>query len=382
MASVRPILARGTFYQPELDSLRFVAFLGVFLFHSMPHVAEFYAAYGIPASVVSVICGAISSGACGVDLFFALSAYLITSLLLRERETTGRLDVRNFYIRRILRIWPLYFGFILFAFVVPLAVKSQHHLDLRYVAGFVLLVGNWVYVLYGLPLHSFALPLWSISVEEQFYLSWPLIVRKTSRQMMAALAVLLLMVANLTRVTFAFRGSHQAAFEYSTLTRLDPIAMGILLALIAHRLPRFTTVQRLALLFASGAALVLVGMYCGLYPLDDITVNRWGEIIGRPVVAFASIAMLLAILGVRWMWIRNTALLYLGKISYGLYVVHSLGLKIASVLIQPEGLFGYVAQVGIGLTVTTILAAISYEYLETPFLHLKERFAHIASRPV
>jgi peptidoglycan/LPS O-acetylase OafA/YrhL len=67
-------MTENRFYRPELDALRFVAFLGVFIFHTMPQSADFYAAYGIPSGIISVICGAISSGGCGVDLFFALSA--------------------------------------------------------------------------------------------------------------------------------------------------------------------------------------------------------------------------------------------------------------------------------------------------------------------
>jgi len=381
VTSAQPALAKASFYKPELDSLRFVAFLGVFVFHAMPRTAEFYTASGIPAILAAVICGAISSGAHGVDLFFALSAYLITSLLMRERETTGRLDVRNFYIRRVLRIWPLYFAFIFFAVALGLVVKSQY-LGLAYVAGFSLLAGNWVYVLYALPLHSVALPLWSVSIEEQFYLTWPLIVRNASRRMMAAFAVLLLVIATLARIALVFGRYPQAAIEYNTVTRLDPIALGILLALASNRLPRFTTVHRFALIFASAATSVVIGMFGGLYPLDNSTVNQWGTIIGRPIIAIASVALLLAILGIRAKWIRNRTLLYLGQISYGLYVVHLLGLKMARIVVRPEGLASSSAQLGVGLGLTIILAALSYKYLESPFLRLKERFAHVASRPV
>ena len=300
MASATLIPAKATFYKPELDSLRFFAFLGVFLFHPLSRTQEFYSAYSIPAGVISAISGALAAGACGVDLFFALSAYLITSLLMRERETAGKLNVRNFYIRRILRIWPLYFAFILLAFVLGLVVKSQSSFRWEYVAGFALLSGNWVFVLHGLPLRSIALPLWSVSIEEQFYLAWPLIVRKASLKVMVSISILLLLAANLTRIVLASGGFSQASLEYNTLTRLDPIAMGILLALGEHggyNLARRTTLQRLALLFASVGMALAVGIYCGLYPLDGVTVNRCGTIIGRPVMAFASVSMLSAVLG-------------------------------------------------------------------------------------
>src|SRR6266850_5951935 len=79
----------GRFYRPELDVLRFFAFFGVFLFHAFPRVTNFYDANGVPRWLTEVIIPVFTSGAYGVDLFFALSAYLITSLLLRERATTG-----------------------------------------------------------------------------------------------------------------------------------------------------------------------------------------------------------------------------------------------------------------------------------------------------
>jgi len=384
-APVHPVISppprfeKVSFYRPELDSLRFVAFLGVLIFHAMPLSLDFYTGSGVPSLVGAAICGAVTSGAFGVDLFFALSAFLITTLLLRERETNGRVDVRSFYIRRILRIWPLYFAFILFAVALQLVVKSQH-LGLPYVAGFFLLAGNWIYVLYGLP-HSIAIPLWSISIEEQFYLTWPLIVRGVSRRRMAGFAVAVLVIATVARLALVLGRYPQAAIEYNTLARLDPIALGILLALGADRLPQFTDLQRLALAIGSVVTSVLVGTCCGLQPLDNSTVSPVGTIVRRPLIALASTALLLAILGLRANWIRNKSVLYLGKISYGLYVLHYLGLKIAFAVVQPVGPLGFVVRLAVGLGITIMLAALSYKYLESPFLRLKERFTYVASRP-
>src|SRR5277367_1995577 len=93
------------FYMPELDTLRFFAFLAVFLHHAF----EFHDFAGMPHLVMSVVINTIVAGMFGVDLFFLLSSYLITSLLLREYGATGRVDILGFWIRRCLRIWPLYF---------------------------------------------------------------------------------------------------------------------------------------------------------------------------------------------------------------------------------------------------------------------------------
>ena len=100
----------SSFYRPELDVLRFLAFLGVFVFHGTL-VADL-SFFGSWEPWAAAVC---KSGAFGVDLFFALSAYLITALLLREKESQGALDLKAFYLRRILRIWPLYFTFLTFA---------------------------------------------------------------------------------------------------------------------------------------------------------------------------------------------------------------------------------------------------------------------------
>jgi peptidoglycan/LPS O-acetylase OafA/YrhL len=110
-----------------------------------------------------------SSGRFGVQLFFLLSGYLITSLLLREKEVTGHINVRAFYVRRILRIWPLYFFVLTLAALWPWSGR----LPLSYFAGFLLLAGNWIVVLFGVA-DSWAIILWSVSIEEQFYLLWPL----------------------------------------------------------------------------------------------------------------------------------------------------------------------------------------------------------------
>ena len=225
----------GRFYRPELDVLRFFAFLGVFLFHAFPRVVSFYDANGVPRWLSKVIISVFTSGAYGVDLFFALSAYLITSLLLRERANTGTLDLRGFYLRRILRIWPLYLSFVAFAALFSLLTATQH-LPLRYVAGYSLLAGNWIYVIYGLPA-SFAIPLWTVSIEEQFYLTWPLVFRRATLGRMLGIAVGVLVTANVVRVALAVSGASLQAMEYNTFARLDPIALGILVALAGSRLP-------------------------------------------------------------------------------------------------------------------------------------------------
>src|SRR5580765_607971 len=282
------------FYRPELDVLRFFAFLGVFVFHAAPRTVDFYAAAGVPHWLGNLLISTFGAGAYGVDLFFALSAYLITSLLLRERATKGALDLRGFYLRRILRIWPLYLAFVAFAALAALVIPEQR-LPAPYVIGYCLLAGNWSYVFYGLPA-SFAIPLWTVSIEEQFYLAWPLALRRASGRMMAAIAVGLLVLANGWCVWLAFSSAPVDAMEYNTFTRLDPIALGILIALFSDRLPDFSRWQRISLL--CGGAVTWIAVY-GFSVSNLPQFSTWKLALGHSLIALASTAILLAAMGSR-----------------------------------------------------------------------------------
>ncbi len=132
----------------------------------------------MPLLLANVLAGIGATGAFGVSLFFVLSSYLITELLLREKDLIGTLDVRSFYIRRILRIWPLYFAFLALAVILQWIVPGQH-VTLRAGMWFSLLAGNWFIVFHGFP-SSVIFPLWSVSIEEQFYITWPAIVRRAT----------------------------------------------------------------------------------------------------------------------------------------------------------------------------------------------------------
>jgi peptidoglycan/LPS O-acetylase OafA/YrhL len=366
------------FYQPELDALRFFAFLGVFIFHAAPKYMDFYDAAGAPRWLSNLLISTFGAGAFGVDLFFALSAYLITSLLLRERTATGALDLRGFYLRRILRIWPLYLAFVAFAAILGLLIPSQH-LPLRYVAAYCLLAGNWSYVFYGLPA-SFSVPLWTISIEEQFYLAWPLAIRRATVRTIAVIAVSLLVIANAWRIWLAITAAPVDQMEYNTFTRLDPIAWGVLIALFSHKLPQLSRSQRIALLCAGAVACIVEYGFTVL--INPPKFSTWKLAMSHPVTSLASTAVLLAVMGSQNSFLRNSWLLYLGKISYGLYVVHEFAHLCAKYILPASTPLQVLAQTAISLALTILLAAASYRWLESPFLRLKERFAHVQSRPV
>jgi peptidoglycan/LPS O-acetylase OafA/YrhL len=358
--------------------LRFFAFLGVFIFHAAPHTRDFYRAAGAPHWLSSFLISVFGAGAYGVDLFFALSAYLITSLLLRERDLRGTIDLRGFYLRRLLRIWPLYLTFVAFAAIVGRFIPGQR-LSADYLLGFTFMAGNWVYVFHGLP-QSFAIPLWTVSIEEQFYLTWPLALRKANPRRIAHFAIALLVVSHLLRAAMVATGASINAMEYNTFTRLDPIALGILVALAADRLPSFLRWQRWALMIFGVTACIAAYAMSALE--NNATVSTWHLSAAHSLTAFGSLAIMLAVLGTTHPFFRSKALIYLGKISYGLYVIHEFAHLLARQIFPAASPLRVLMQSGISLALTVALAAASYRWLETPFLRLKERYAHVRSRPV
>jgi peptidoglycan/LPS O-acetylase OafA/YrhL len=372
------------FYRPELDTLRFFAFLGVFVFHVIPHEPSFYLQHHFlfPA-VVPWVCAVSGAGAFGVDLFFALSAYLITILLIREEEVRGHIDVRAFYVRRILRIWPLYFFFIAVAALVPLWDRTQH-LGWPYIAGYLLLAGNWVCTWKGLP-HSIAAPLWSISIEEQFYLAWPLALRRLSRRHLVFAVIGLLLLASGARAYLVFSHALGAGVQYNTFARLDAIALGILVAFVlGGEAPDLSMLGRSALAGFSLSLWCIAAAYAKLNEQTEVAPTL-GTLLGRPLVALAAAGLLIAVIGAPAAGAKilaNSMLNYLGRISYGLYVYHIAGLTIAGHFFRANSVKGFTVYALFGLVLTVIFSIISYRWLESPFLRIKERFALVRSRPV
>jgi peptidoglycan/LPS O-acetylase OafA/YrhL len=169
---------------------------------------------------------------------------------------------------------------------------------------------------------------------------------------------------------------------YNTFTRLDPIALGILLALLL-RTKRISLggLQRMLLLCVSLSALVAVAGYAHLnWNSQPISVVG---LFGYPIVALGCSGIVLAILGISTHIFRNAALIYLGKISYGLYVYHVLGVWIAERLFgTPHGSSHIAAALAADLCFIIVLASVSYHFLELPFLRWKKQFTYVPSRPL
>lgn len=362
------------YYRPELDVLRCVAFFMVFASHAIPGDPFFYRQVHIPSPVAEIIVSMAAGGAFGVDLFFTLSSFLITTLLLRERAQRRALDVTAFYVRRMLRIVPLYAGFLFAAAILEGYLLPGENLPPNYLAAFALFLGNWACVLWGYP-HSVASPLWSVSIEEQFYLCWPLVLRRWANRL-GRVAVGLLVVSLASRLYLVHYGAIHPQIWCNTLARLDPIACGALVAVWNQRRDVTLTAASRAALFLSGWAILTAAGHFG----DVVGIKA---LVTYPAVTAACVALLVGTLG-RSMRAEPgpvaRAFIYLGRISYGLYAFHAFFVLLFQVP-STHAPVARVARVAAALLATIVVAAISYQFFERPFLRWKETFTHVESRP-
>ena len=168
----------GGIYLPGLNGVRFIAALMVII----AHLERFKQKAELPNVFDNAIISKLGSQ--GVGIFFVLSGFLITYLLLREKEKFGRIDIKKFYIRRILRIWPLYYLILILGFfVLPYLFSPEYFTPIHPDIGTKLFLGsfllsNVLFLVFG---HIFMIgPLWSVGTEEQYYLVWPTLINKVS----------------------------------------------------------------------------------------------------------------------------------------------------------------------------------------------------------
>ena len=223
-------------YLPELDGLRFVAFLMVFLFHQ-----------GMPYGVVTYLFGKTvarsfhENGWTGVQLFFILSGYLITTLLLREEAMYGRVDLKSFWIRRILRIWPLFYLTVALSFlVIPafdggLFTTGGFAYLRKHLPWFLIFGGNWSMAIQGPVATDAQSILWSVCVEEQFYLLVPLIVVFVPRRLRIPLVMITIAVSVGYRSSLARANANQLMIQFNTFAQFDTLLSGVLLAALPGR---------------------------------------------------------------------------------------------------------------------------------------------------
>jgi peptidoglycan/LPS O-acetylase OafA/YrhL len=377
------VKAGKRYYRPELDALRFFAFLAVFAFHRMDYVST-EPGKDLWAFRIGTV------GAFGVPVFFLLSAFLITELLVREQASTGRVHIRSFYIRRILRIWPLYFavfyGLALINHFVPGTGTGN---PLAWLA-FTFFSGNWYITFRGWIAGSVD-PLWSISVEEQFYLVIPILAALGGRKVLAGVSCALLVCAY---ITVFFYGLHQSPGDHGEWTNsfvhFQFFSAGTLIALILRgRLMQIPSFFR-SLGFVAGIACWFIAMIRFKVQSWDPQPTALGSLAGWLLVLIGTSLLFLSALGLSERYIPRW-LAYLGRISYGLYLFHSfvffLVFDKAKPLLDRLAALSHLnqrARDAVGtvevLCFSVLLAHLSYRYFEAYFLTLKRRFTFVAAR--
>lgn len=369
-------------YFPGLNGLRFIAAFMVFI----AHIEWVKNTEGLPSASSSAFFS--RSGDLGVTLFFVLSGFLITYLLLTEKLHTGSISIKHFYIRRILRIWPLYYLIVLLAFTtLPHFITYRGYeltlYDSDYFVKlflFLFLMANVSYTF--LSLVPFASPLWSVGVEEQFYLVWPVLVKIIGGHILQVL-VTIVAVAIALNYTLNELSQHSQnnyvghAKHFFQHFRIQCMAIGGIgaQALIRkdERLLRIlysTEVQLLAWVLAILAVLT---------PFNFGSVNQ--EVV--------SSLFMLIILNVSSnpkpiFSLENRILNYLGKISYGIYMYHLIALKLGILaIVHMRGFGGSLADnalfIAMSALVTLAMATLSYYFIEARFLALKVRFSFVQS---
>jgi peptidoglycan/LPS O-acetylase OafA/YrhL len=382
---------RARVFFPNLDSLRFLAFLLVFLQHGFYNAFKSLEGYSYLSD--RAISFFFTGGSTGVQIFFVLSGFLITYLLLNEQRKAGQINLGKFYLRRTLRIWPLYYATVIFAFIIYPYLKSFIGMD----SG--LCSRPWYYFTFLANFDSIHISqhcpgqnamtqgiVWSVAIEEQFYIFWPLLFRilPVSRQWL----IFPLVIAS----CIGFRAYNADAagkvLYFHTFAVMADLAIGGLFAYLCMNSQRFLNWIQLLSKKAIAFFYVLI-LTC--YFFQDIIFSLPGSIVyGRLIFdcfwAFVIVEQCfsrnnLFALG------KNQQFSNLGKISYGLYMLHPIGILISDIafrVLKINTNLSYVLIIMgmISLAISILIAKFSYRWFETPFLRLKDKFAVVKTQVV
>jgi len=344
---------------PALDGLRGIAIVLVIAHHQL-----------IPVS--------FAGGFLGVDLFFVLSGFLITSLLLVEFDATGTISFRNFYMRRVLRLGPALVVFLLACLLVTYHLQFDQLLqEIKLIAMALCYSTNWRMALgWDLSLDPTAI-IWSLSIEEQFYLLWPIVFSavlglKVRKSVMFAGLVLVIMAIMVHRSMLFREGAELHRLYYGTDTRADALLIGCLIGLLPFRVT--SRKQQLVFTISANAVMPLSAVCLSYLLLTTTFTDHFLYLGGYTAVAMTSgvlvwgaanspshlLTRALELHPLRW----------LGKISYGLYLWHWLLLKATSfywLVGEWDPWARFVVALGV--------AALSFYLVEQPFNRLKVKFA-------
>jgi peptidoglycan/LPS O-acetylase OafA/YrhL len=364
-----------------LDGIRGLAILMVLALHFIGNMQ--------PTNAFErVVVHVFDYGSLGVDLFFVLSGFLITGILFEAKGTESYF--RNFYMRRALRIFPLYYAVLAFIFfVAPLVpwLRGEALDTLRARQAWAWLYGVNVYD----AIHaSFSFPyidhFWSLAVEEHFYFFWPLVVWAFPRGTLMRVSALIALASLVLRVVCAGLGVSELALFVLTPCRLDALCVGGFLALAARGPDGLDDLVRRIRRLAPFALGLLVGLYAVnrvtlamTKPLHQVRNSLFAVVFGCMIVL--SVTAPVSSLYARFF--RSRAMVWLGQYSYGLYVFHHF---ISAYFTRHETEFVVARWVGshtlavllqavVGLLLSVGVAVVSFRLFESRFLAMKRSFA-------
>lgn len=386
-----------TVHFPHLDVLRMVAAMLIVVAHGYEawtgwgHAHPFLEGEqpGSLSALGAWIHRSVKNFTIGVDIFFVISGFLITYLLLVEKETTGRIHFTKFYLRRTLRIWPLYFLLIALG---PLIVQWNAQLYLRETGSAA--DTNPDYLWTALFFNNFSAMMrmewtfpfahfWSICIEEHFYIVWPLLVALVSRRKLPWVLASIIALSLLTRAWFQYIHPYPFWQNYlHTFARMDMLAIGALIAWWHHRSPIVFNVHWSVRLIVY-AAFLWVMAHAGWQPKDGSYVS---QVFTKHLFGlFFTFWMLNYMFNPKaWFAFRRKNIWhYLGKVSYGLYMYHNILISFVMLMLVQPCDFGdddwwlfWLVYLG----ATIVISALSFELFEKHFLRWKERFAVILTR--
>lgn len=352
-------------YFPGLNALRFYAAFSVIIVHIGTNFGELRTR----ASIGTLLEALVMDAQTAVTLFFVISGFLITSLLLVERDRTSTVSIRKFYVRRILRIWPLYYliasvGF----FVLPLVLGESYALydvPLRSIILVFALMPNFVGPLGPLG------HLWTIGLEEQFYVAMPWLVK--TRHLIFACSIVITLKLALEPVAAAFNSDAIMNLFYSA--RFEAMAIGAVGAWVVHNQH-----PTLKIIYSPFAQIIVVVIFVYL-TLVDVSVTSINTFIMS--VSFAALIINVATNPRSPLRVETPLTTYFGVRSYGLYMFHFpilyltlWGLRSANIT---DTATYDVLLYGITLGATLTITLLSYRFFEQPILRLKSRFAVVAT---
>jgi peptidoglycan/LPS O-acetylase OafA/YrhL len=376
---------------PNLDGLRFFSFFFVFLYHT--YLSFFHNAKEKSPDAYNTVELLFSNGNLGVNFFFVLSGFLITYLLIKEKEIKGTIHVPNFYIRRILRIWPLFYLCLFIGFIVLPIVKAKMGGVVNESANplYYLFFANNFDFMHTWPTKPDALVLsvlWSVAVEEQFYLTWPVILKIVPYRFYKYVFLGIMLLSLLFRSFYTGLDDHDFGVRYfHTFSLIGDMAFGGLLAYYCsfeNAFKRFVeNMNRLQI-----AMIYLGAITVTIFRYELFTVNSVAVVFERLVIAFFYGMIILEQSYARHSFFKMSNFKLISKLgiyTYGLYCLHLLGFLAADVLLSKTGidkttLTFAIAGSSVALVISVIISLVSYHLYEKRFLKLKDKFAFIVKK--